>query len=204
MRGALQREFVAGKLDKAGAITLVLDILVQDSEEGQVQQMLHMTPAFRNEIYHVCGVTGRRFGVLPVFGGAKGTPSPCYMCGRSIVAAMLTAGPPTRLPEFGYEVGRDEIMDVLLRVAPPPIASGSLSFSFVFLVGVVRTKRVAISGTNYYQPLVRAFRIRIHSAVCGTEIGDAGTRKRGLQRGLRGQYRSRAYLSTRLLRDVRC
>mmetsp|Transcript_40736 Transcript_40736/g.96731 ORF Transcript_40736/g.96731 Transcript_40736/m.96731 type:complete len:807 (-) Transcript_40736:479-2899(-) len=117
MRGALQREFVAGKLDKAGAITLVLDILVQDSEEGQVQQMLHMTPAFRNEIYHVCGVTGRRFGVLPVFGGAKGTPSPCYMCGRSIVAAMLTAGPLTRLPEFGYEVGRDEIMDVLLREA---------------------------------------------------------------------------------------
>jgi len=116
-RALLQQEFVAGKYSSAGAVTLVLDILVSDMEEGQVQQMLHMTPSFQNDAFGVCGATGRKFGIAPLFGGASGKPYPCYMCGRQVSVDLLQVDPCSRLPEFGYEIGRDGIMDVLLREA---------------------------------------------------------------------------------------
>ena len=117
----LIRELVAGKFDKGGSVTVVVDLLVTDQVNGQVQQglFLHALPSGEgHEVAGRCHVSKRPFSLPSVLGGAPGKAGRCYMCGYFVSAHLLGVAPHTRLPQFGYETGREIIMDVCLREAP--------------------------------------------------------------------------------------
>ncbi|EKX43713.1 hypothetical protein GUITHDRAFT_163729 [Guillardia theta CCMP2712] len=109
------QELIAGRYDAGGSITLILDMSVTDDENWMVQHMLHLIDAFDNPYMSKCSETGTRFDRSAIFGGAKGLPSPCHVCGKLFVSSTLFAGEVTRFPDWGFEVGRDFIVDILVR-----------------------------------------------------------------------------------------
>jgi hypothetical protein len=103
-------ELVAGKFDKGGSVTVILDILVNDQVDGQVRGGLlvrKLPPGAGVDFTGACHASKRPFSLPFILGGAAGKPAHCCVCGHMFAAHLLSAGPHTRLPQFGYEVGRD-------------------------------------------------------------------------------------------------
>lgn len=111
----IKEELLAGNYSKGGVITLILDMSVTDEEQGMVQHMLHAIANFGCPYLDKCQETFLSFSLPETFGGAKGPPAPCFLCGRIFSAEMLQSGKFSRFPQFGYEVGREFIMDILMR-----------------------------------------------------------------------------------------
>jgi len=111
----IKEELVAGNYEKGGVLTLILDMSVTDEEQGTVQHMLHAIPRFHCPYLDKCQSTFLPFGVPESLGGAKGAPVPCYLCGRMFSAEQLCSGAFSRFPQFGFEVGSEFIMDILMR-----------------------------------------------------------------------------------------
>ena len=114
-------ELVAGKFDKGGSVTIVMDLLVTDQVEGQLHQALRLVKlphgAAGHDLARTCRATKRPFSIPSALGGA-GNAACCHVCGYFFSSSLLTVAPHTRLPQFGHEVGRDLIMDTYAREAP--------------------------------------------------------------------------------------
>ena len=118
-------ELVAGKFDKGGSVTVILDILVNDQVDGQVRGGLlvrKLPPGAGVDFTVACHESKRVFSLPPVLGGAAGKPAHCCLCGHVFASTLLTAGTHTRLPHLGYERGRDvgelPSLPLCLRTAP--------------------------------------------------------------------------------------
>lgn len=111
-------ELIAGQFNKGGVITLVLDMAVTDNEEGSVKHMLQRYPYFDKK------KASAALSWLP-FGKAKTSESRCAWCGEIYKSEDLNLLQPnlagkehslgSRMPEFGFEIGREFVMDVLVR-----------------------------------------------------------------------------------------
>ena len=98
-------------------------MLVTDMVTGTVQHMLHLTP--NKEIFpkaehgpqsvewieqKVCKETNEEFSDVPYFGKPKVI---CYECGHAFTQEVTSYQ--ARLEEYGYEIGREYILDILMR-----------------------------------------------------------------------------------------
>ncbi|EKX49864.1 hypothetical protein GUITHDRAFT_135563 [Guillardia theta CCMP2712] len=117
------KEFVAGGWKTGGAVAFCLEMLVTDMVTGTVQHMLHLTP--NKEIFpkaehgpqsvewieqKVCKETNEEFSDVPYFGKPKVI---CYECGHAFTQEVTSYQ--ARLEEYGYEIGREYILDILMR-----------------------------------------------------------------------------------------
>ncbi|EKX48927.1 hypothetical protein GUITHDRAFT_136553 [Guillardia theta CCMP2712] len=115
----LERELVAGKFDKGGSITIVVDILMIDSVEGQVQQMLqYMRPKKKSKRQQAKMLQWQDVEIFKQF--AQQTP--CYFCGEQFAPSDLISSPSSRMPQFGYEIGREHVVDTILAEEDPSLA----------------------------------------------------------------------------------
>ena len=98
------KEFVAGDWNKSGAVCFVLEMLCTDDLCFQSGHMLHYQPAFGAPPDDLCNDTGK-----PLSGGRV----VCYECGRGYSKDATTYQ--ARMEEYGYEIGREYILDILMR-----------------------------------------------------------------------------------------
>eukprot|EP00291_Cryptomonas_curvata_P013636 CAMPEP_0172189960 /NCGR_PEP_ID=MMETSP1050-20130122/22835_1 /TAXON_ID=233186 /ORGANISM="Cryptomonas curvata, Strain CCAP979/52" /LENGTH=903 /DNA_ID=CAMNT_0012864755 /DNA_START=53 /DNA_END=2765 /DNA_ORIENTATION=- len=105
----LKRELIAGTYAKGGSVTFVMDMAVTDEESQMVQQNLMAIEAFGSELPKRCSETQRDFKTT-------GTASAwCKWCGKHFCADLLRVSEVSRLPFLGYEVGREFLMDRIMR-----------------------------------------------------------------------------------------
>jgi len=116
----LERELVAGKFDKGGSITIVVDILMIDSMEGQVQQMLRYMRPKKKSRRQAAKIS--QIQDLEIF-KCFAQQTPCYFCGECFAPSDLISSPSSRLPQFGYEIGREHVIDTILSEEDPSLAA---------------------------------------------------------------------------------
>mmetsp|Transcript_42211 Transcript_42211/g.99025 ORF Transcript_42211/g.99025 Transcript_42211/m.99025 type:complete len:894 (+) Transcript_42211:165-2846(+) len=105
--GEKKPEFTVGAFDNGGSVIFVLDMLVTDDEVWGVQHMLHEIESFGHK-QDKCAETEEAFGWLPGTGKVI-----CYHCGKAFVKEETQYQ--ARMEEYGYEVGREYISDILMR-----------------------------------------------------------------------------------------
>ena len=102
----IKKELLSGKYDQGGSITVVLDMSVTDEEESMVQHALLHLPRYDNPNFKKDSET---------FKDLDDNASPCYMCGKKFNQNTLSVQKETRFPDWGYETGKELIMDILMR-----------------------------------------------------------------------------------------
>jgi hypothetical protein len=120
LQQAFAAELIQGKFEKGGALVFVLDMAVTDDEVRSVNEGLWAMSTFgANKFLNLtrCPVTKKPFAVGGgLFGGGTGcTPARCYLCGILYDVNMLDSLKESRMPQFGYEIGKDLIMDIIMR-----------------------------------------------------------------------------------------
>eukprot|EP00960_Hanusia_phi_P043159 755889-Hanusia_phi.AAC.10 len=110
----LKNELVQGNYNKGGTVVLILDMAVTDIETSMVQEMLWVLPTFGAEVLKQCPETNVKLSQSGMFGGSVEC-SRCYFCGRMFALDALDVDKATRMPQFGYEIGKELIMDILMR-----------------------------------------------------------------------------------------
>uniref|UniRef100_A0A7S4PRR9 MATH domain-containing protein n=1 Tax=Guillardia theta TaxID=55529 RepID=A0A7S4PRR9_GUITH len=108
-RNGNKKLFLYGKYDAGGAVAFVLDLLITDDESWQVQHMLHEIEAFGYK-QNRCNETGEELKADWLPGGGKVI---CYHCGKAFSKEVTNYQ--ARMEEFGYEIGREYITDILMR-----------------------------------------------------------------------------------------
>lgn len=118
------RELIIGNYDNGGSVTFVLDLLVTDDINGEVQHMLHEIESF-GRVHDKCTETDTPLSVTWLPGGGKWLPGGgawmpgvsgkviCYHCGKPFSKEVTNYQ--ARMEEYGYEVGREYITDILMR-----------------------------------------------------------------------------------------
>jgi len=101
------KEFLIGSFETGGSVIFVLDMLVTDDEVWGVQHMLHEIPVF-GHTQDKCCETEEPFNEF--IGKGKVI---CYHCGKAFSKDETRYQ--ARMEEYGYEVGREYITDILMR-----------------------------------------------------------------------------------------
>ena len=99
-----RKEFVAGDWNKGGSVCFVMEMLVTDEISFQSAHMLHYTPAFGAPPDNQCNETNQDISAGKVV---------CYECGKGYSKEATTYQ--ARMEEYGYEIGREYILDILMR-----------------------------------------------------------------------------------------
>ena len=110
----LKNELVQGNYNKGGTVVFILDMAVTDIETSMIQEMLWILPTFGAEVLKQCPETNVKLSQSGMFGGSVES-SRCYFCGRLFALSALDVDKATRMPQFGYEIGKELIMDILMR-----------------------------------------------------------------------------------------
>eukprot|EP00802_Teleaulax_amphioxeia_P003602 Tamp_03605.p1 GENE.Tamp_03605~~Tamp_03605.p1 ORF type:complete len:928 (+),score=215.99 Tamp_03605:206-2989(+) len=97
------KEFVLGKYEQGGAVSFVLDMMVTDDEGATVQHMLHEIEEFGHK-QDKCADTQEPL---------SGNKVICYHCGGAFSKEVTNYQ--ARMEEYGYEIGREYITDILMR-----------------------------------------------------------------------------------------
>jgi len=118
------KELIIGNYENGGSVTFVLDLLVTDDINGEVQHMLHEVETF-GKVHSHCTETDIPLSVGWLPGGGKWLPGGgswmpgvsgkvlCYHCGKPFSKEVTNYQ--ARMEEYGYEIGREYIMDILMR-----------------------------------------------------------------------------------------
>jgi len=119
----IKKELLSGEYTKGGSITVVLDMSVTDNEEWAVQHGLKMLRRYNNPHFDKCNETEKKID-------ARVKTVHCYMCGKIFIDNVLQVNKFTRFPDWGYEVGVELVMDILVREEEHEMAQLMNNLSF--------------------------------------------------------------------------
>eukprot|EP00277_Geminigera_cryophila_P043733 CAMPEP_0173083324 /NCGR_PEP_ID=MMETSP1102-20130122/19305_1 /TAXON_ID=49646 /ORGANISM="Geminigera sp., Strain Caron Lab Isolate" /LENGTH=1085 /DNA_ID=CAMNT_0013960083 /DNA_START=111 /DNA_END=3368 /DNA_ORIENTATION=- len=98
------KEFVAGDWNKGGSVCFVLEMMNTDDVAFQSGHMLHYVPNFGAPTDNRCNDSNADISSGKVV---------CYECGKGYTKDATTYQ--ARMEEYGYEIGREYILDILMR-----------------------------------------------------------------------------------------